>query len=167
MREHRAGFRLPLALLPPAGGPALLRPPAFLPSSCRPPAGNPLQARFKNPSKSTLAHDAVAAAVFHKHQLIIRVGAGLIQFVYGSRSHLANRGYQSQKCVFAIFVRVLSIICVASLHYELGNNQYRSTLFMSIDSQNYFRPIWNLYLDRAAAFLTCLVNDDMKQTYKP
>jgi len=27
--------------------------------------------------------------VLHKHHLIIRVGAGLIQFVYGSHSHLA------------------------------------------------------------------------------
>ena len=69
--------------------------------SCRldPPDAVP----FKNPSKSTLAHDAVAAVVLHKHHLIIRIGAGLIQFVYGSRSHLANRGYPSQNCIFAIF----------------------------------------------------------------
>jgi len=60
-------------------------------------------ARFKNPSKSTLAHVAVAAAVLHKHHLIIRGGAGLIQLVYGSRSHLVNGGYPSQKCVFTIF----------------------------------------------------------------
>ena len=50
---------------------------------------------FKNPSKSTLAHDTVAAAVLHKHHPIIRVGACLIQFVYGSRLHFANRGYPS------------------------------------------------------------------------
>ena len=36
-----------------------------------------------------LALDAVAAVVLHKHHLIIRVGAGLIQFVYGSHSRLA------------------------------------------------------------------------------
>ena len=36
-----------------------------------------------------LAHDAVAAVVLHKHHLIIRVGAGLIKFVYGSHSCLA------------------------------------------------------------------------------
>jgi len=42
--------------------------------------------RSNNPSKSTLAHDAVAAAVSHQHHSIIRVGAGLIQFVYGSHS---------------------------------------------------------------------------------
>jgi len=36
-----------------------------------------------------LAHDAVAAAVSHKHHLVIRVGAVLIQFVYGSHSCLA------------------------------------------------------------------------------
>ena len=40
-------------------------------------------------SDPTLAHDAVAAVVLHKHHLIIRVGAGLIQFVYGSHSRLA------------------------------------------------------------------------------
>ena len=33
--------------------------------------------RLRNPIKSTLAHDAVAAVVLHKHHLIIRVGAGL------------------------------------------------------------------------------------------
>jgi len=76
---------------------------------CRPPpADNPSPdaARFKNPSKSTLAHDAVAAAVLHKHHPIIPVGAGLIQFVYGSRSLLANGGYPSEKCISAIFARV-------------------------------------------------------------
>ena len=67
--------------------------------------------RSRNPSKSTLAHDAVAAAVLHKHHLIIRVGAGLIQVVYGSRSHLANGGCPSQKCVFAIFARVRVCVC--------------------------------------------------------
>jgi len=63
------------------------RPPAARPAAS-PPAGDP--ARFKNPSKSTLAHDAVAAAVLHKHHLIIRIGAGLIQFVYGSHSRLTT-----------------------------------------------------------------------------
>jgi len=46
--------------------------------------------RSRNPSKSTLTHDAVAAAVSHKHHSIIRVGAGLIQFVYKSHSRLAT-----------------------------------------------------------------------------
>jgi len=56
--------------------------------SARPLAGNPLRhaVRSRNRSKSTLAHDAVATAVLYKHHPIIRVGAGLIQFVY--RSHL-------------------------------------------------------------------------------
>jgi len=64
-------------------------PPA--PSSSRPPSCWPVArpVRLRNPSKSTLAHDAVAAVVLHKHHLIIRVGAGLIQFVYGSHSRLA------------------------------------------------------------------------------
>jgi len=51
---------------------------------------SPNAVRSRNPSKSTLAHDAVAAAVSHKHHSIIRVGAGLIQFVYGPHSHLAT-----------------------------------------------------------------------------
>ena len=64
---------------------------AHPPSSSRPPSCWPVakHVRWRNPIKSTLAHDAVAAVVLHKHHLIIRVGAGLIQFVYGSHSRLA------------------------------------------------------------------------------
>ena len=64
-------------------------PPA--PSSSWPPSCWPVarHVRLRNPIRSTLAHDAVAAVVLHKHHLIIRVGAGLIQFVYGSHSRLA------------------------------------------------------------------------------
>ena len=64
-------------------------PPA--PSSSQPPSCWPVarHLRLRNPIKSTLAHDAVAAVVLHKHHLIIRVGADLIQFVYGSHSRLA------------------------------------------------------------------------------
>jgi len=51
---------------------------------------SPDAVRSRNPSKSTLAHDAVAAAVLHKNHLIIRIGASLIQFVYSSHSHLAT-----------------------------------------------------------------------------
>jgi len=46
--------------------------------------------RSRNPSKSTLAHDAVAAVVSHKFHSIIRVWAGPIQFVYKSHSRLAT-----------------------------------------------------------------------------
>ena len=64
-------------------------PPA--PSSSRPPSSWPVARHvcLRNPIKSTLAHDAVAAVVLHKHHLIICVGAGLIQFVYGSHSRLS------------------------------------------------------------------------------
>jgi len=74
--------------------------------AARPPAGNllPDAVRFKHPSKSTLAHDAVAAAVLHKHHAIIRVGAGLIQFVYGSHSHLAM-WVTSSRILFPPFFR--------------------------------------------------------------
>jgi len=75
--EHRAGCRF--------------HPPSPASSSSRPPSCWPIarHVRLRNPIKSTLAHDAVAAVVLHKHHLIIRVGAGLIEFVYGSHSRLA------------------------------------------------------------------------------
>jgi len=73
----------------------------YHPPSCRldlarPPL-SPDAVRSRNPSKSTLAHDAVAAApaVLHKHHWIFRVGAGLFQFIYGSHSHLAARHFSS------------------------------------------------------------------------
>ena len=53
------------------------------------PNPSPDAVRSRNPSKSTLAHDVVAALVFHKHHSIVHVGTGLIQFVYGSHSCLA------------------------------------------------------------------------------
>jgi len=42
----------------------------------------PKRRSLKNRPKSTPAHVSVAAAVSHKHHSIIRVGAGLIQFVH-------------------------------------------------------------------------------------
>jgi len=42
------------------------------------PNPSPDAVRSKNPSKSTLAHDALAAAVSHKHHSIIYVGVALI-----------------------------------------------------------------------------------------
>jgi len=58
------------------------------PSCCLDQTRRPDAVCSRNPSKFTLAHDAVAAAVSHKHHSIICVGAGLIQFVYGSHSRL-------------------------------------------------------------------------------
>ena len=77
--------------------------------AARPPAGNPLPdaVRFKNPSKSTLAHDAVAAAVLHKHHPIIRVIAGLIQLVHGS---LGYGGHFIKNSISAIFSR--EFLCI-------------------------------------------------------
>jgi len=71
LREHSAGCHLPPALL-------LARR-----------NQSPDAVRSRNPSKSTLAHDAVAAAVSHTHHSIIHVGAGQIHFVYGSHLRLA------------------------------------------------------------------------------
>jgi len=64
LREHRAGCCLP---------------PALLLSWWN---QSPDADRSRNPSKSTLAHDTVAAAVWHEHLSIIRVGAGLIHLVF-------------------------------------------------------------------------------------
>jgi len=61
----------------------------------------------RNPSKSTLAHDAVAAAVSPNHNSIICVGAGLIQFVYGSHSCLATELTQYRNLYSPFFARVM------------------------------------------------------------
>ena len=78
------------------------RPPA------RPLANNPLHdaVRSRNPSKSTLAHDADATAVLHKHHQIIRVGAGLIQFVYRSHLRLTTEATRDRNAFSPFFVRV-------------------------------------------------------------
>jgi len=47
--------------------------------------------RKHSTGKSTLAHDAVAAALSHKHHPIINIGAGPIQRVYASHSRLAAK----------------------------------------------------------------------------
>jgi len=78
LREHRAGYRFRPPSCP------FVEPAALLLARCPGPT-----VQLRNPSKSTLAHDAVAAVVLHKHHLIIRVGAGLIQLVYGSHSRMA------------------------------------------------------------------------------
>ena len=74
----------------------------------RPLAGNPLRdaVRSRNPSKSALTHDAVATAVLHKHHLIIRVGAGLIQFVYRSHLRLATEATRNRNAFLPFFARV-------------------------------------------------------------
>jgi len=72
---------------------------------CRPPCLlarqnlSPDAVRTRNPSKSTLAHDAVAAVMSHTHHSIIHVGAGLIHFVYGSHLRLAA-GFTPSKVLF-------------------------------------------------------------------
>ena len=86
---------------------------------CRPPLLArrnlmPDNVRSRNHSKSTLAHDSVAAAVSHKHHSIIRVGAGLIQFVYGRTRSSATEVVPSKilcppfvpACFFCLFVGI-------------------------------------------------------------
>jgi len=87
LSKHRAGCLLPPALL-------LARR-----------KQSPDAERSRNPSKSTLAQDAVAAAVLHKHHSIIRVGAGLIQFVYRSHSRLATEATCSKNPFLPSFAR--------------------------------------------------------------
>jgi len=59
---------------------------------------SPDAVRSRNLSKSTLTREAVPAAVLHKHHSIIRIGAGLIQFV-------DHGAYPSQKSIFAIHLQ--------------------------------------------------------------
>jgi len=76
--------------------------------TARPLAGNPLcdVVRSRDPSKSTLAHNAVAIAVLHKHHPIIRVGAGLIQFVYKSHLCLVTEHTHNRNAFSPFFSRV-------------------------------------------------------------
>ena len=83
--KHRAGCRLPPVLL-------LSR------RNQLPDAG-----RSRNQSESTLVHDAVAAALSHKRNSIICVGAGLIKFVYGSHSKIRHGAHPSKNSIFVIF----------------------------------------------------------------
>ena len=81
--EHRAGCRLPSALFDEISGPTMFT--------------------QKIPFKSMLAHDAVAAAVLHKHHSIIRVGAGLIQFGHGLHSKCGHGARPIKNSIFAMF----------------------------------------------------------------
>ena len=79
---------------------------------------SPDAVRSRNPSKSTLVHDAVAAAVLHKHYSIIHVGAGLIQFVHGS--HL-----------------LVQILGDCSLFDEIGSITYTPAQIYGTQSMNF------------------------------
>jgi len=58
---------------------------------------------FKKSIQIHAAHDAVAAAVSHKYHSIIRVGADLIQFFYGSHSKRVHWAHPSQKSISTTF----------------------------------------------------------------
>jgi len=82
-------------------------------SSSRPPSCWPVArpVRLRNPSKSTQAHDAVPAVVLHKHHLIICIGAGLIQLVYGPHSRMAADLTLDKNLFSQPFSRVLLSFC--------------------------------------------------------
>ena len=91
--------------------------------------------RSRNPSKSTLAHDAVANAMSHKHHSIIRIGAGLIQFVYGLHSHLAADLIPKQRILFSPwFSRVLINSLVALLEALFAPEE--------LEEAGYKSPTW-------------------------
>jgi len=75
----RASFKQPSAARPVTGPTNSVAHPSVRSGAAPPP--NDVHSR--NHPKSTPAHNSVAAAVSHKHHSIIRVGAGLIQFVHG------------------------------------------------------------------------------------
>ena len=92
--------------------------------TARPLAGNLLRdvVRSRNPSKSTLAHEAVATTVLHKHHPIIRVGAGLTQFVYRSHLRLAKQATRNRNAFSPFFARVFSYSSV-----DEGSNYHPMT----------------------------------------
>jgi len=76
------------------------------------PNPSPNAVRSRNPSKSTLAHDAVAAAVSNMPYSIIRVGTGFIQFVYGSHSRLATELTHHRNLFSPFFARVFKQLSI-------------------------------------------------------
>ena len=75
----RASFKQPSTARPATGPTNSVAHPSVRDGAAPPPN----DVRSRNRPKSPPAHDSVAAAVSHKHHSIIRVGAGLIQFVHG------------------------------------------------------------------------------------
>ena len=87
--------------------------------------------RSRNPSKSTLAHDAVATAVLHKHHPIICVGAGLIQFVYRSHLRLATEATRNRNAFSPFFPRVF---LVSAKHFCCEFFQYLQAVSVKPDT---------------------------------
>ena len=98
---------------------------------------SPDAVRSRNPSKSTLARDTVAAAVSHKHPLIIHVGAGLVQVVCKSYSRLAKELTHPQKSVVAIF---RASVCMNSSKNRCAHASKKvKSLRASVTKQNLWR----------------------------
>ena len=79
--------------------------------AARPPAGSTKSVAWRCLLKKSVqihasSYDTVAAAVLHKHRLIIRVGVGLIQFVCRSHSRLAMEFTCHRKAFPPFFARV-------------------------------------------------------------
>jgi len=89
--------------------------PPYRPPSCWQSVARSVRSR--NPSKSALAHDVVATAVLHKHHPIIRVGAGLIQFVYRSLFRFATEATRNRNALLPFFARVSSTWLVRRVHW--------------------------------------------------
>jgi len=83
--------------------------------------------RSRNPSKSTIAHDAVATAVLHKNHPIIRVGAGLIQFVYMSHLRLTTEATRNRNAFSPFFPRVSRYYLAARPHLASSAHLYENT----------------------------------------
>ena len=85
--------------------------------------------RSRNPSKSTLAHAAIATAVLHKHHPIIRVGAGLIQFVYRSHLRLATEATEAtrNRNAFSPFLARVFIFITLPTHFYMHIQRHTHT----------------------------------------
>ena len=101
--------------------------PPYRPPSCRQSVVR--RVRSRNPSKSTLAHDAVATAELHKHHPIIRVGAGLIQFVYRSHMRLATEATRSRNAFSPFFCASFLTLALHLLCVDGSSRPFRSTRF--------------------------------------
>jgi len=118
-------------------------------------AGNPLRdaVRSRNPSKSTLAHEAVATAVLHKHHLIIRIGTDLIQFVYWSHLRLTTEVTRNRNVFSPFFARVFW----DNIGYMLSPENLQRFFPFIVSIRNALIVLW----DALNLFLLCKQGQDV------
>jgi len=78
--------------------------------------------------------------VLHKHHLIIRVGAGLIQFVYGSHSRFAADLTLDKNLFFLPFSRAFLLLTIFNI--MMGDMQHVGPQLGHPENGSICLPLW-------------------------